>query len=797
MPVLDGKRWEKGFEEPIRKKWRERKAYRFSPKDNKPVFSIDTPPPYVNAPVHMGHATVYTIMDMIARYKRMTGFNVLFPLGLDRNGIPIEVSVEKENNVSIKNTPREKFIKMCEELLEKSSTESLDTFYKLGHSYNSWVKGEKPGDVYYTDSDEYRALTQSTFIDLWKKGLIYKDDRTSNYCPVCGTTISDADIVYKDMSTLFNYVKFRINKTGKDVTIGTTRPELLCTCEMVLFNPGDERYRDLEGKTAVVPVYGKEVPIKAHPYAKMDAGTGLVMMCSFGDYTDIRFFREMKLNETIAIEADGTMNKHAGFLEGLPVEEARNRIIEELKSRNLLVKQEKVMHRTPVCERTKNPIEFIAMPEYYLKQVGYKKSMREIAHKTRFFAPSSKQILLDWISTVSIDWPISRRRYYATEVPLWYCRKCSEIIVPKEGSYYRPWKDKPPIEKCPKCGSTEIEGDKGVFDTWFDSSISPLKILGYGNDSRFFRKAYPCSLRPQGKEIVRTWLYYTLLRCFHETGRQAFDNVWIHFHVLDEKGMKMSKSLGNVIDPREIIDRYGAEPFRAWCALEGNITTGDIRCSFERIEGAAKFLTKLWNVGRFISNFERKKAQYKPKMIDKWILVELSKLVEMTRKDYDEFNFHQAMTRIKHFIWEIFASHYLEMVKDRAYNQRGDYSQEEEQAAVQTLYNVLDTLLVMLYPVIPFITQKIYGSIYDKDLDGVKFPKMEKKYLDMKLPFKTADIVDLNSRIWTVKKDRGLSLRTEVKKLVLPGKFKKIEKDIKGAHKVQEIEYGKQMRVNL
>jgi valyl-tRNA synthetase len=492
QPKIEGKRWEKEFEEPVRQKWRQAKTYLFNSKDNKPIFSIDTPPPYVNAPVHIGHATVYTIMDMIARYKRMTGFNVLFPLGLDRNGIPIEVTVEKKYNVSVMNTPRQKFIDLCEELLEKSSLESLDAFYKLGHSYNSWEKGEKIGNIYYTDSPEYRQLTQDTFIDMWKQGLIYKADRVSNFCPVCGTTISDADIIYRDIETLFNYIKFQVKNTDKNIIIGTTRPELLSTCEMILYNPEDERYQDLEGKVAVVPIYNKEVPIKAHPYAKMDAGTGLVMMCSYGDYTDVRFFREMKLKETIAIDADGKMNKNAGFLNGFKIEQARKKIIKEIKRQGLLDKQEKIMHRTPVCERSKNPIEFIGMPAYYLKQVAFKKEMKKIADHMSFFAPTSKQILLDWINTVSMDWPISRSRFYATEVPLWYCKSCNEPIVPSKGKYHRPWKDQPPVKKCPKCGSLDIKGEKEVFDTWFDSSLSPMKILKYTKDDNFFKKAFPC-----------------------------------------------------------------------------------------------------------------------------------------------------------------------------------------------------------------------------------------------------------------------------------------------------------------
>jgi valyl-tRNA synthetase len=660
-PKLKGNRWEKDFEEPIRKAWRKNHAFAFNADSRKPIFSIDTPPPYVNFPIHMGHAATYTIMDFIARFKRMCGFNVLFPLGLDRNGLPIEVATEKKFGISIKETPREKFIWSCKKLLEESSLESLESFYRLGHSYNSWNPGEKPGDMYYTDSYAYRALTQATFIDLWNRGMIYTDKRVNNYCPKCQTTLADAEIEYDDLPGEFIYVKWKVKETGETVVIGTTRPELICTCRMVVYNPRDERYRHLKGRTAIVPLYGREVPIKAHPYAKKETGTGLMMMCSFGDYTDVRFFREMNLEPVFAINTDGRMNESAGFLKGMKIGDARKEMTRRLEQGGLVTKREKTVHRAPVCERSKTPIEFIAMDEYYLKQLGLKSELnRNVVNKTKFFSPKSKQLILDWMDSLTMDWAISRRRYYATEIPLWYCR-CGEVIVPPKGKYYRPWKEKPP-GKCPKCGGMEFRGEERVFDTWFDSSISPLHILGYGREGRFFQKAYPCSLRPQGKEIVRTWLYYTLLRCYQLTKKPAFQNVWIHFHILDEKGTKMSKSLGNVIDPQDVIERFGAEPFRAWCALEGNITTSDLKCSYERIEGGLKFLTKLWNVARFISMFQTvEKEPAKLTELDRLILSETSRLIAYSRKHYESFDFHKPSTQMKHFIWEVFASNYIEL----------------------------------------------------------------------------------------------------------------------------------------
>jgi valyl-tRNA synthetase len=808
-PKLKGNRWEKEFEEEIRQKWRKERAFAFHPGERKPIFSIDTPPPYVNFPIHMGHAATYTIMDFIARFKRMCGYNVLFPLGLDRNGLPIEVATEKKFGVSIKDTPREKFIWSCKKLLEESSLESLESFYKLGHSYNSWNPGEDPGDMYYTDSCSYRALTQSTFIDLWKRKLIYTDNRTNNYCPKCQTTLADAEIEYKDMQSEFIYLKWRIKETGEIVTIGTTRPELLCTCAMVVYNPKDERYRHLKDKHAMVPVCGKEVPIKPHPYAKMDTGTGLMMMCSFGDYTDVRFFREMNLEPVYAINTDGRMNENAGFLKGMKIEEARRAMVQRLEQEGLVTKKEKTVHRTPICERSKTPIEFIAMPEFYLKQLEFKSELvKNVANRTRFFSPRSRQFLLDWMDSLTMDWAISRRRYYATEIPLWYC-KCGEVIVPQKGRYYKPWKEAPPIKKCPKCGGKEFRGEERVFDTWFDSSISPLYILGYGRDGRFFQKAYPCSLRPQGKEIVRTWLYYTLLRCYQLTKKSAFQNVWIHFHILDEKGMKMSKSMGNVINPQDVIERFGAEPFRAWCSLEGNITLSDLKCSYERIEGGLKFLTKLWNVARFISMFEaprtegvsgrlqskdRLPADIRLNDLDRLMLSESSRLVSYSRKHYESFDFHKPSTRMKHFIWEVFASNYMELVKNRAYNQEGKFPKEEQNGAIYTLHKVLDDMLLVMHPILPFITHRIYRDMRGKDIENEKFPLPGKV---SRTPFSVRELLELNGEIWKAKKDRGLSLKTEVKEATLPKKFRSIESDLRLSHSIKNVKWGEKLILEL
>lgn len=799
---LKSKSWSKDLEKPIYEKWKSAQQYKFSDTGRK-LFSIDTPPPYVNTPIHIGHAATYTLMDMFARFHRMLGHDVLFPLGLDRNGLPIEVATEKRFGVSMREVSREEFISLCKKLLEESSAESIDSFMKLGISFNSWNVGNGIGDIYFTDSDEYRTLTQATFIDLWNRGLVYEDERVNNYCPGCRTTIADAEIDYAEKPSFFNDIIFTVAETKEKIVLGTTRPELIASCGTIIYNPEDKRYQHLKGKHAITPVYNERVPIQPHSYADMEKGTGLMMMCAFGDQADIRFFRDMKIAPKLLISQDGRMNSNAGFLEGLHVKQARKKILEELKAKNLLASQQNIMHRTPICERSKDEIEFIAMKEFYLKQVEFKEDMRKIAAEIEFYAPQSRQMLLDWIDAVSIDWPISRRRYYATEIPLWYCTECADAFIPPKGRYYKPWSESPPIAAC-KCGSTRFVGEDRVFDTWFDSSNSPLHILQYGKNDEFFRRHFPCTLRPQGREIIRTWLYYTLLKSHLLTNKPAFRDVWIHYHIVDERGIKMSKSIGNIIDPHKILEQFGAEPFRLWCVLEGNLDRDDMKCSLERIQGAGKTLTKLWNIASFVAQFEwtqlKKISAFEPELIDvslecldKWIISEMNEIINYSRERYERYDFHNPAVRIRHFIWEIFASHYIELVKNRAYNQSSIFTKEQQRSAIFTLNYCLNALLKLLAPVMPYITHVLYQDIYKEDVHSQHFPKI----MPSESELATGDIEELNNAVWKAKKDNALSLRAEISLLTIPEKFAPAAKDIAATHSTREIKYGPHIEVKI
>jgi valyl-tRNA synthetase len=769
-PKIKETAWNPELEARILQQWQDIHLYYFVPQDKN--FVIDTPPPYPSGrPWHIGAAAHYSQIDMIARTARMSGHNVYFPIGIDRNGLPVELYTEKKHNIRMQETERAKFLELCKNSLDDLEAEMIQIMKSLGLSANF-------ASYYRTDSEEYRILTQSTFIELWKKGIIYKATRPNNYDWVSGTTIADAEILYQDIQTKLVYMKFRIKDADKTLIIASTRPELLCACQTVIVNPEDDRYKEFVGKRIIVPLINREVTIRAHHSAQMEFGSGVVMVCSYGDQNDVALFRELKLEEIVAIGMNGLMTEAACKYAGLKVKQARTQIIEDLQNAGLVEKIEEITHRTPVSERSKIPIEIIPMEEYYVKQTDAVEKIREIGKKIRFYPEMHKQILMNWLDSITIDWPISRRRFYGTEIPIWYCKSCSEPHVPEPGKYYKPWKDKAPFDKCSKCGHAEFVGEERTFDTWMDSSVSPLFISKYKKDEDFFKKTYPSTLRPQAKDIVRTWLYYTILRCEQLTGKAPWSEAWIMGYGLDEKGMKMSKSKGNVVDPLPVIQKFGADTFRFWSASEINHGY-DFRCSEQKIEATKKFLSKLWNVSRFISSYPIVQKMT-PTQTDAWILSELDNLIKECKNGYSEYNFFVPAIAVREFTWNVFAAHYIEMVKARAYGE--GFTVEEKNAAVYTLHRVLSTILLLLAPITPFITDFLWQTLYSETtIHKQQQPEPENLHDMSKY---TKEITDFNSMVWNEKKSKGLSLKDSIS-INIPESLKPFEKDLIQMHKIE------------
>ncbi|ABK77692.1 valyl-tRNA synthetase [Cenarchaeum symbiosum A] len=766
-PKIAAKSWDPALEGEVRKRWNSEGLYSFKPAPNS--YTIDTPPPYPSGrPWHIGAAAHYSQIDMIARTARMAGKNVYFPLGIDRNGLPVELYTEKKHKLRMRDINRDEFLSLCRGTLDELEAEMLDTMEALGLSCN--VR-----DCYRTDSDEYRTLTQSTFIHLWKKGLIYKATRPNNYDWTSGTTIADAEISYEELPTKLVHMKFTAG-TGQ-ITIASTRPELLCACRAVIVCEDDERYSGLVGSEVTVPVYGNKVPVLAHPSVKRDFGSGAVMVCSYGDQNDVALFRELGLSEVAAIGLDGRMTGIAGAYTGLRPKQAREKIIHDLEEGGHLEKVEDILHRTPVSERSRTPIEIIPMEEYYLKQVDSIPRIRELSKDLQFHPPMHRQILENWLDSVSMDWPISRRRYYGTEIPVWHCASCSEPYVPEPGRYYRPWMEQCPADSCASCGGTKFEGEQRIFDTWMDSSVSPLFISKYGKDDKFFESTYPAGLRPQAKDIVRTWLYYTMLRCDQLTGKRPWSEAWIMGYGLDERGQKMSKRAGNSIDPLPLVKRIGADAFRLWSA--GEVSHGhDFRCNEDMMVSTKKFLSKLWNVSRFLSGFSSADAEPSAEP-DRWILSELDKLVSKCQEGYEKYDFFVPAVAIREFTWNIFAAHYIELVKGRAYGDPGP----GRDSAISTLHRVLSTILLLLAPITPFITDYLWRELYSKDSIHLESAPRPSGAPDMSSI--TEQLTAFNSTIWNKKKELGLSLKDSVEAEV-PAGLSGFASDLCSMHNIGE-----------
>ncbi len=769
---LEATSWDPKLEAEIRQVWENEKILEFRPSNSKNRnFVIDTPPPYPSGkPWHPGALTQYSQIDMVARSARMRGLNVLYPVGIDRNGLPVEIYAERKYRVQMRKTPREEFINLCKHALDELEAYMIGLMKTLGTSGDFSNK-------YRTDSEEYRQLTQRSFIELWDKGLIYLANRPNNYCVDCNTTIADAEIEYEELPTYLVSIMFKTKEGNSEIPVATTRPELLCACQMLIVNPADARYKKLIGKTATVPIYGREVQIRAHKSVDPKFGSGIVMVCSYGDYNDVLLFRELKLKEIVAIDMDGRMTTVAGKYAGVPVKDARSQIIQDLREMDPSTKVEQIQHRTPLCDRSRTPIEIIPMEEYYLKQLEFKAALRRLVGGVRFYPPMHRKILLDWIEFLSTDYPISRRRYYSTEIPVWFCSKCNTPHLPKPGTYYRPWRDEAPFKKCVKCGNAKFVGETRTFDTWMDSSMTPLFITKYAKDKRFHSLTFPTTVRMQGKEIVRTWLYYTMLKSYLLTGRAPFKQAWIGGLGQDERGRAMRKSLGNVVDPEPMLARFGSDAFRFWGASEAGLGF-DFRYSEERIAGSGKLLTKFWNTCRFISSFpapERAKLTW----TDRWMLNELGKLIEDCTKAYENLDVFTVSTKIREFLWNVFAANYIEMAKGRAY---GDGATKgEQEAAWYTLHRVVKSLLLLLAPIAPHITDYVWRKQYGtRSIHLELFPKAERFEVSEKV---SQSIIEFNAQVWKMKKERGMALKDPISTRV-PANLKQFEKDLVRMHRI-------------
>ena len=683
--------------------WREDAVYRFDPKSDKPIYSIDNPPRYTSGPLHLGHATGYSLIDFAARYRRMKGFNVFFPLCFDVNGTPIEVKVEKKHNITKLDLPRAEYRKLCSDYANGFIDEMTHHFEILGESMD-------PSIYYQTDAPYYRRVTQISFAKLFKKGLVYKANFPVNWCPRCMTALADAEVEYEDNVNKLNYIKFQIAGGSPDeyVMVATTRPELLCTCKCVAVHPDDKEKQHLIGKELVVPLTGRLVKVISDPKVQMEYGTGNVMICTIGDKDDLEWAMKYHFEMEKGIDETGKMTALAGKYEGMPVKEAREAAIEDLREQGILVKQEDNPQNVSICWRCHTPIEYLQVPQWFLKTTSLKEQVLKRADEIKWYPEFMKIRLQDWTNSLAWDWVLSRQRIFATPVPVWECEKCGHAVcATEEMCYCDPTEDKPPVEKCPECGG-ELIGCTDVFDTWMDSSGSALYNTFWERDPELFKKMFPMSMRPQSHDIIRTWAFYSILRSEQLEQSKPWDDVMIHGFIMAPDGTPMHSSIGNVIDPIPILENYGADALRYYAAT---CSLGIDHAFREKdVIRGKKLSIKVFNIGQFVSRFIKDvpKTCDSLRTADRWIISKFSKVVKAVTEYLDVYQFDKAMKEVEGFIWHEFADNYVEMVKARS-----------DDAVRYTLYNVFLGCIKMLAIFQPHITEDVYQEHF-KAIDGNK-----------------------------------------------------------------------------
>ena len=706
----------KSIEEKWVSKWEEEKTYKFDENSKKPVYSIDSPPPFTSGKLHMGHILSYSYFDFMARFKRMTGYNVFFPQGWDSQGFPTEVKVEAKYG----KLPRDEFVRKCREWTTEYIKIMRTQMKKMGFSPD-WDY------EYITMSEDYHRKVQYSVLKMYELGHVYRGKHPVIWCPTCKSAIAKAETEEQEKQGMLYYIDFELD--SKPITIATTRPELLHGVVAVLANPDDERYKKYNGKTVKVPIFGQEVPLYFDSEVKPDFGTGLVMVATFGDSTDIKWMYKFQLPLIESISQEGTLI-NAGEFTGMKTSEAKKAIVTKLKELGLLRKEEPLQQIIKIHDRCKQPIEYISNMEWFMRTKDHKEKIIELAKTMEWVPEFTISHLIDWAQNQEWDWVISRDRIWGTPIPFWYCDKCGKIYPAK-------YEDLPvdpaltPYGKKCECGGN-IVGETKVLDVWVDSSITPLAAAGWPDNDELVSKAYPASLRPQGYEIIRTWAFYTIYRSSVLTGKAPFKTLLLNGNVLGPDGRKMSKSLGNVVAPEDLMLDYAADALRQWAAGSGALAK-DRPFRYADAKRGQAFLNKMWNAYKFIDrnlqdyNTRTTLDDVNLRTIDKAVLSKLNRLIKSTREWYDKFDFFKVISEMQHFFWSEFCDFYLEEVKYRLY---GDVSPESKLAAQYTLYTTLIASLKILAPIMPFITEEIYRQYHNSSIHLSNYPEYTANLID-------------------------------------------------------------------
>jgi len=689
-----------------RSRWHDEDFY-FDHHSKKPRFIIDTPPPYPTGNFHIGNALNWCYIDFFARFKRMRGFNVMFPQGWDCHGLPTEVKVEEINKITKNDVSREEFRRMCRELTSKNIELMRQTLKKMAFSVD-W------SNEYITMNPEYFKKTQLSFLRMLSSGYIYQSEHPVNFCTRCETAIAFAEVAYDERSTRLNYFDF------DGVEIATTRPELLAACVAVAVNPNDQRYHGLKGKTLQVPIFHHPVPVVQDKAVDPAFGSGAVMICTFGDKQDVHWWKQHNLSLRKAIDRRGRMTALAKGYEGMTAAECRNAILADMKEQKILKKQEDLNQRVGACWRCKTPIEILSERQWFVKIKP--DEILDAAHQITWYPGHMLRRMENWVEQMEWDWCISRQRIFATPIPVWFCMKCGEMVVADEKDLPVDPTLKKPDCPCPRCKSNEFAAEEDVLDTWMDSSISVLIVTGW--DGSGTPAIFPAQIRPQGHDIIRTWAFYTILRAVALTKNRPWDQILINGMVLGEDGFKMSKSRGNIIVPEEIFSKYGADALRQWAAM-GAATGSDIMFNWNDVIAASRFQTKMWNIARFVLLQMEKEGVDKDTPVtalaDRWLLTRLSDTVAKVTEAMEQYQFDTALKAIREFAWEVLADNYIELVKGRLYT-----TGASRKSACLVLHTAYDAICRMLAPFTPYFAEECYtylnsGSVHKQPWVGFTY----------------------------------------------------------------------------
>lgn len=786
------------------KKWEDENIYKYIGDGSRPRYIIDTPPPYPTGLIHLGHVLNWVYIDMNARYRRLKGYDVLFPQGWDCHGLPTEVKVEETHGIKKNDVSRAKFREYCVDLTTKNIASMKSQMKSMGFSQD-WNR------EFITMTPEYMRRTQYSFLKMYNEGLIYQGIHPVNWCPRCETAIAFAEVEYSDNTTFLNYVNFppavedsyedivssqasgkQADPKDEGILIATTRPELMSACVAVVIHPDDERYAHLLGKYVEVPLSHQKVKIIADEEVDPEFGTGAVMICTFGDKTDVSWVNKYNLEIIDAIDETGKLTDAAGRYAGMDLQTCKKQTISDLDAEGYLLKQEQVDQNVGQCWRCKTPIEILVKKQWFVAVRELIQKTKDAADEMNWMPEHMKSRMLNWADSMEWDWCISRQRIFATPIPVWYCKDCGKVILPDvEDLPIDPTQDKP--KHACECGCEEFIPEEDVLDTWMDSSISPLSIAGWPNED--YVNHFPANIRPQGHDIIRTWTFYTTLRCLALTDRKPFSDVVINGMVFGEDGYKMSKSRGNVIGPEEVIEQYGADALRTWAA--NSVPGSDVIFDWKEIKHGYRFIRKFWNAFRFISmqifdeevSYDEVKDELGP--LDMWILSKLNNLNKRVDNAFANYNFADTIGLIEKFFWHDFCDEYIEAVKYRLYN---DVSDESRKAAKYTLRCVIETSLKLLSPIIPFFVEEVYQYFDNQSIHTTSWPEVNEELISEEMEIKGETTIELIDEVRRFKSASKIPLNAELSEVNvytsdsdLVDVFNMFDEDIKGTLKINDL----------